>query len=281
MACIMNKKLKIPSLKRPIKGNKALEKRALFFSSGMAKGSMAMEGSLVLPLFLFFMMTILLSLEAVRVQSNVLEALHQAGNRKAFEEYGIKYAGWPGAERRIKEYLDSQLYPYLCVAGGREGIVIKDLSGMGKNGEIEITAEYRLKPFISWLPVGEIKIKDRFLSHSWTGYSGGITQNDKEKEIYVYVTRTGERYHLSYHCTYLNIKVSAVSYKQMEALRNKSGGKYYACRRCRPVEGGIVYISEDGSSYHGSSDCPSLKRTVYMIPLSEAESFGACGKCAG
>ena len=50
-------KMKIPSLR--------LRKRVLFLPFGKAKGSMALEGSLALPLFLFFMMTVLLGLEAV------------------------------------------------------------------------------------------------------------------------------------------------------------------------------------------------------------------------
>ena len=54
---------------------------------------MALEGSLVLPIFLFFMMTVFLGLEAVRFQSNVLEALHQAGNAAAFEGDSEGYIG--------------------------------------------------------------------------------------------------------------------------------------------------------------------------------------------
>ena len=108
-------KKKIPSLK--------LRKRVLFLPFGRAKGdmalrkgmffkgSMAFEGSLVLPIFLFFMMTVLLGLESVRFQSNVQEALHQAGNRAAFEGYLTKYAKGEGTEAKgqIREYLDSQL----------------------------------------------------------------------------------------------------------------------------------------------------------------------------
>ena len=113
-------KMKIPSLR--------LRKRVLFLPFGKAKGSMALEGSLALPLFLFFMMTVLLGLEAVRFQSNVLEALHQSGNKAAFEGYLTKYAGKEraGAKGQIREYLDGQAYPYLCVAGGAEGVQVEE-----------------------------------------------------------------------------------------------------------------------------------------------------------
>lgn len=266
-------KIKIPSLKK--------RKRALFLLFRKLKGSMALEGSLLLPVFLFFMMTVLLGLEAVRFQSNVQEALHQAGNAAAFEENSEKYTGESRvrAEDRVWEYLDSQIYPYLCISGDKEGVVFQELSH--RNGEIELLAEYGFKPFISWLPIGEIKVKDRFFSHSWIGYTGGEGNNSEAKEVYVYITKTGSRYHLSYHCTYLNSRPASVSFEEAGSLRNDKGGKYYACLRCRPAKGGIVYFTQDGRAYHGQSDCPALKRTVYMIPLSEAAGYGACSKCAG
>ena len=38
-------------------------------------------------------------------------------------------------------------------------------------------------------------------------------------------------------------------------------------------------FEEWGNKYHGETDCPSLKRTVYLVPLSEAGGRSACSKC--
>lgn len=273
---------KIPSLKEVKTRIVSFCKRALFLSSAKPKGSMALEGSLVLPVFLFFIMTVLLSLEAVRFQSNIQEALHQAGNRKAFSEYQVRYLEGESSNiyGQVNEYLGNQLFPYLCVAGGEGGVALEDMSSE-ENGRIEISAEYGIKPFIGWLPIGRVRIKDRFISHAWIGYSKAENQDSKEEDTYVYVTRTGSKYHLSHNCTYLRVQLQAVSYERVFSLRNGSGEKYHACQRCRPVKGGMVYITEGGNSYHGRSDCSALKRTVYMIPLSEADGYGACSKCAG
>ena len=91
------------------------EKRALLLFSGKCRGSMALEGSLALPLFLFYMMTVLLGLEAIRFQSDVQQALHQAGNRKAFMEYQVKYLGAAGVDvqEQVKGYLGNQYGIYL------------------------------------------------------------------------------------------------------------------------------------------------------------------------
>lgn len=244
---------------------------------------MALEGSLVLPIFLFFMMTVLLSLEVVRFQSEVQEAIYQVGNRSAILEHQVKYSGAvrENVEGQIKEYLGSQLYPYLCVKGGESGVLLKDLS-TPVDGGIAYQVNYQIKPFVSWLPIGDITISDRFFGHAWTGYSGIETwENDIQKEIYVYITNTGSKYHLSPDCTYLHMHVQAVDYEQLTTLRNETGGKYYACLRCKPYGGGTVYITSDGSSFHGRADCSSLKRTVYMIPISEAAGYSPCSKCAG
>ncbi|MBD5547663.1 MAG: hypothetical protein HDQ97_09725 [Lachnospiraceae bacterium] len=244
---------------------------------------MALEGSLVLPLFLFFIITVLLSLEAVRFQSDVQEAMHQTGNQYTFAGYLVKYADepLPDVQSQIKDYLGSQLHPYLCVAGGESGVQIQDLSTVNEDGRVEFIAEYQLKPFASWIPIGNIVIRDRFLGHAFTGYTGLETQGDRQQEIYVYITKTGSKYHLSYDCNYLKVQVQAVDYESVFSLRNRSGEKYHACLRCKPQKDGVVYITADGNRYHGQSDCSSLKRMVYMIPLSEADGYGACSKCAG
>lgn len=275
--------VKVSSLKENKTKNAAFHKRAFFFSSGRWKGSMALEGSLVLPVFLFFMMTVLLSLEAVRFQSDVQEALYEVGNQYAFEGYQIKEQGEmaPDVGAAIHSYLSSQTYPYLCVAGGEEAVMVQDLSDVCGDGRVELAVSYKLKPFISWIPIGEIRIRDGFVSHGWVGYAGEEKQGDRAEESCVYVTKTGDKYHLSYNCTHLRVQVQSTDFGSILSIRNASGEKYHACSKCKPAEGGLVYFTAGGNSYHSRSDCSALKRTVYMIPFSQAEGYGACSKCGG
>ena len=275
--------IKVSSLKKNKEKKAAFHKRAFFFSSQKRNGSMALEGSLVLPIFLLFMMTVLLSLEAVRFQSDMQEALYETGNQYAFTGYEIKEQGKTQLNigEEIKDYLRSQQYPYLCAAGGEEGIALQDLSDLCGDGSIALLASYKLKPFISWLPIGEILIQDRFVSHGWVGYTGEEHQGDRISEKCVYVTRTGSKYHLSYHCTYLRIQVQTTDYENISSLRNASGEKYQVCPKCKPVKGGKVYFTAGGNRYHSRSDCSALKRTVYMIPFSQAGEYNPCSKCGG
>ena len=278
----------VPSLKVNNQINSALKKRAFFFSFrqiSMLKGSMSLEGGLVLPIFLFFIMTILLGIEAVRFSSDMSQALYLAGNQYSIESFGAKYEGIEQSDitLNVTEYLGHQFLPYFGVEGGSGGVILGMDAGK-ETGKIEITSEYRLSPFISWLPIGDIVLEDRFLGHMWTGYAGKedgyISDNE---EVYVYITKTGSKYHLSAECSSLKINVKAIDASWLEEDRNKWGGKYYPCEKCKPKKEGLVFVTTDGNSYHSSRDCSSLKRIVYIISLREATATGydPCGRCTG
>lgn len=277
-------KVFIPSLKASKVTIYMSKMRAFFFSFAKPKGSMALEGSMVFPVFLFFMMTVLLSLEAVRLQSNVREALYQAGSEKAFMGYLVKYCNGTDvdAAASVRAYMEEQSNPYLCVSGGAEGIKVQDSSCVETNGFVCLKVNYGLKPFISWIPIGEALFEDEFFSHAWTGFSGNeMVSKSEEQDIYVYITKTGSKYHFSPDCSYLRIPISAIDSSGIAGVRNSSGGKYYACEKCGSSEAGLVYITSDGSRYHSRADCSSLKRTVYMIPISKASGYTPCSKCGG
>lgn len=279
-----NSKIIIPSLITYKKTTNVSKKRVFFLSSIRLKGSLALEGCLVLPMFLFFMMTVLLSLEAVRIQSNVQEALHQAGNESAFTQNRLEIyeKDKVDAAEKIAVYISEQKSPYLCVDGGKDGIFVQDYSSVNVNGLIDLKVHYKLKPFIRWIPIGDIVFEDKYYGHAWTGFQGiEDTGYHEEEDICVYVTKTGSKYHTTCECTYLQVPVKAVNKEQIGEIRNASGRKYYPCERCRPKESGMFFVSEDGSRYHGRSDCASLKRTVYMISLNKAQGYTPCSKCGG
>ena len=249
-------------------------KRVSFLSSLSLKGGMTLEGCLVLPLFLFFMVTLLFSLEIIRFQSDCMDALYQTGNKSCMLAYKEDFR----EETYIRQYLDEQIMPYLCVQGEREGIVITRQED--SVGNLELQASYSIKSFVPWLPIGTIQVKERFFGHEWVGYRGeGESAWEEKKELYVYVTETGQRYHYSPSCTYLRVVIQAVSGEVIEVLRNSSGEKYYACEVCRPKGKGMVYLTQWGNRYHGEADCSALKRTVYMIPLSQVGIRTPCSKC--
>lgn len=260
-------------------------KRTSFSLPLFLKAGMALEGCLVMPLFLFFMVTLLYSLEIVRFQSDVYEALHQTGNKMCFMAYERAYergtASHFGEEQKeeIKQYLGKQILPYLCVEGKSDGIFVDVSWNDGGEGNVEIQTFYAVKPFIHWLPIGNEKRGDVFFGHGFVGYRESSGNAEKDSEVYVYITPSGSKYHLSKECSYLRIAIRAKTAEEVFCLRNESGEKYYPCEICHPGKRGLVYLTEWGNKYHGKADCPSLKRTVYLVPLSAVGERSACSKC--
>ena len=283
-----NKNLLIPSLKADRKMNIVQKRRAFPLSSLKNRGSMTVEASMVLPIFLFFMMTLLMAIEMVRLQSNLFAGLGSSEAIHMEEQIQRVLQDQPLLDHfeadAIEEYLNGQENGRLCLLGN---ILVGNRSDVQGNGRIEVEVQYQIKPFIYWLPMdnrdgGGLRFQDQLFVHDFNGYRGPIEGNSREKEEIVYITENGTRYHTDTGCVSLWISVQTVHSSRLSAMRNQSGGRYYPCERCRPSKSGVFFITRDGDRYHRGADCSSLKRTVRAVTLDEAVRMGrsACSKCS-
>lgn len=282
-----NKNLLIPSLKADRKMNIVQKRRAFPFSSLKNRGSMTVEASMVLPIFLFFMMALLMGIEMVRLQSNLFagfgssEAIHMEEQiHRVLQDQPL--LGYFNADA-VEEYLNGQENGRLCLLGS---IAIGNQSDVRGNGRIEVEIQYQIKPFIYWLPIGNsdrggLCFQDELFMHDFSGYRGPIEEDRREEEV-VYITENGARYHTDTGCVSLRISVQTVHSSELSTMRNQSGGRYYPCERCHPPKSGAFFITLDGERYHRGVDCSSLKRTVRAVTLEEAVGMGrtACSKCS-
>ncbi len=228
-------------------------------------GSIALEASCVVPFFLWFIMTLLMSIEAVRLQSNVLESLYE-GICTVYDN-GLSLSGTGTAQ----SYMEEQDHACLIVKGN---ISYEDASTVSADGILYLKAEYRM--------MGNIGIRDGLYGHAFTGYVRGTGfETSEATEDYVYVTETGTKYHCDPDCSYIRIRPMAVDASYLEDGRNRSGGKYYPCERCRPSGTGMIFLTPEGDRYHSDPGCSSLKRTVHIMTLKEAVENGytPCSKC--
>lgn len=283
-----NKNLLIPSLKADRKMNIVQKRRAFPFSSLENRGSMTVEASMVLPVFLFFMMTLFMGIEIVRLQSNLFAGLGSSEAIHMEEQIHRVMQDQPLLDHfnadTVEEYLNGQENGRLCLSGG---ISVRNQSDVQGNGRIEVIVQYQIKPFIYWLPIGNsdgggLHFQDQLFVHDFNGYRGPIEGNSREEEEIVYITENGTRYHTDTGCVSLRISVQTVHSGQLSAMRNQNGGRYYPCERCRPSKSGVFFITRDGDRYHRGADCSSLKRTVRAVTLEEAVRMGrtACSKCS-
>lgn len=280
--------------------SKKAEKRiSSFFSQCNKKyrASMAVEAAIALPFFFFFVMNILFSFDMLRLHGNLMGAMHQTGNKMAFYGYAYRMGAEDGtiitegldslilsegyARGRVIYLLGEEYLNHTCLASGISGLHFGKSSIMKENDIIELTASYKVKPFIRVIGFPEFPMENRYYGRAWTGYDVEGRQSDMSKEDpIVYVAENGVVYHVARNCTYLNPSITAVSSAMIQTLRNENGEKYYPCDRCGSSSfQAVMYVTSQGNKVHGSLNCSGLKRTVYSMHLSEVEGKGKCSKC--
>ena len=215
-------------------------------------GSMTVEASICLPVFLFAMILIGYLGQMIRCQDEVQSALSRVA-KEAAAEYGMSKSNT----------IKSQAY-YLA----KMSLYLE-----GSAGKI---------PF-SIFSLGSCQFRQRVHTRAFTGVERREKEN--EKDCVVYLTETGTVYHRSLDCSYLKLTISKVLYRDLVNLRNSSGGKYKICERCchgiTPQDGEEVYITIYGDRYHKSRTCSGLKRTIREIMLSQVGNRAPCSKCGG
>lgn len=207
--------------------------------------SLAVETALVLPIFFMGIITLISFMDIYKIQTEHLTLLCQKA----------KEAG---------------MYAYVPDGGGMENIVLPDV--------------YAYKPVGGLIPLPKIWMHNTVRVHGWTGTSpSSLSDQDKGNsgEKMVYVTESGNVYHRSLNCSYLNLSVEQVSGASIEDRKNQYGEKYTACEICSRNQkpAGVVFITGKSNRYHNTGSCSGLKRTVRMIKESDAKGMGACGRC--
>ena len=198
-------------------------------------------------------------------------------------------------QRLLQEWIVARLGPEaLTHSPIRDGPKGLSLAGSTLNGrELDLVLSYEIESAFSFPLRLHYTVVQRSCRHLWMGTKvvkdkpgEEETQEEEESEEDIcYVTALGTVYHTTKSCRILDIKILSVSEAELGTLRNTSGGKYYPCDRCaksREFFTGSVIITKPGTRYHYRTDCPSLKRTIQEISLSEAkEKYRPCHYCGG
>lgn len=213
------------------------------------RGSLTVEASVILPLFLLGMIMLISVIDLCRVKINGQAELTQRAKKLSMYAYGT-----PGIYE--DEYVDL----------------------------FKIEA-YDLP--IKLIPFGKIKLALRARVHTWTGRSqsdgkNAFSQTDTTATM-VYVTDRETVYHTDDNCSHLELSIYKAKKEDLSRLRNSGGRKYDACEKCcgDGMENTQYYLTKNGTTYHTSLNCSSLKRSCRMVKKTDAEHLEECSRCKG
>lgn len=242
-------------------------------------GVLTLEAAVVLPMAACFFVSILFFFRVMQVQLEMQKVLDDTGRQMAVYLAEEENIGKEAAVSELffrKELMGREnIKKY--VPGGILGVSIA--SSVFMENEICIKAEYDIRLPVSLLGIRNIPMFQSSCCRKWNGWKPDNEAD--ESDNWVYVTETGTVYHTMRSCTYLTLSIESVSRSAIPQLRNENGEKYYECERCAAKENkfGKVYITNQGKRYHKDLNCSGIKRTIYMIRLSEAGERRMCSKC--
>lgn len=237
-------------------------------------GSAVVEATLILPLFIFFVLSLYHMGQSKIAESVIYEAAIETAEYMAEYAYmddnnvllpELRFAGYVDNEDLIKRYIE----------GGVNGVSFLGTIPLNSEGEVVLKVSYAVYISVPFFPglKQEHTVTIRQKGYVGAGY-GNQTVPGQGDETYVYITDNRDVYHCSRGCTYLQLSVCKV---RMDTARDEG---YTACAFCGKTAEGYVYITDYGNRYHARKDCSGLKRTVYRVALSTLGGLAGCSRCA-
>ena len=244
-----------------------------------SKASVTVEAALVIPIFLFAVLSLVYLLEIQAIRTSIKQGMQSAAKRAAEETVMFPAVNVIKFERDIVESVGAGRMDKSILSGGSSGLSCAKTYMSPLSGEIYAVVEYSIRlPFPEFTNL-TAKFRDEMKVKAWTGYSK--RDGNQEEGKIVYITDTGLVYHEDYQCSYLQLSIQFVPYSELSGMRNEGGGKYYKCEKC--VHGDSfagVYITTTGGKYHNSLSCSGLKRTIYAVKKSETGIRAGCSRCS-
>lgn len=218
--------------------------RASHCASGRKRGSLTVEAALVFPVFLLGITAFLYLFFLLKLQTETGRELTDSARERAQAAYFTEV-------------------------------------GMDEDSMITLQKSYRVS-----LPPGitlfhQVSVTQTRTVRGWTGFSGRQQTVGETGEQLVYVTDYGTVYHCQLDCRYLKLSIQRASLEETQSMRNGDGGKYYPCERCWKDGSASVYLTQEGSRYHQSLNCPGLARGIHTVLLSETGGLPPCSACGG
>ena len=260
-----------------------------------AQGSVTVETSLALFLFLMFFICIMYFYTILNMEIKIQSALEQTADTQAAYAAVREYHDEDGSFSYIQcglnqvfakanvirlagaQYLDST-----WIDGGSSGLNFGRSEFLKDGSTLRLVVSYKVKiPFFSMKALTIIQAAQRRV---WFGDDTSEKNNQNKiqnnTKNMVFATPNGVAYHLYADCDYIDVKLQAVDISNISSIRNKDGSKYYPCESCHPSADGTMYITLYGNRYHSSANCKAIEKEPEQISIQEIGKKHLCNKCA-
>lgn len=253
-------------------------------------GSVSVEAALVLPLFIFALLSLFSLGESIRVRGIIYEGFHETAEYMAESSYLYEGAAGAGKEEKasdmlsqgislaaanhkLNDYIDDREAVCKYVNGGMSGIYVTQAE-LGDDDYVYMKLYYSIEVDVPMLGKMDIPCREKIRQRAYLGYT---KENDEDSEgTYIYMAENGRVYHSSRKCYHIKLAIKQVD---EETLRS-SYSRLTPCRLCaRYKKGGAIYVTEDGDRYHYSLGCSGLKRTIYRVKKDECGVCRPCSAC--
>lgn len=261
---------------------KSIFKRILLCTSNRKyKSSITVEISMILPIFLYGIISLIYLLEIMAIQMSIRSAMEEVAYQISTENLGTSGVNVGSMKNTLVEIVGVERLEQSIIRDGENGLDLGETQINYSNGVIELKVKYCIKLPLPYFVDYGIYYEESLKFKRWTGYNAGMYLSDTQV---VYVTESQSVYHTRYSCSHLQLQIECVAYDDLVSQRNENGGIYGACRICN-VQGSNantqVYITVTGGSYHTSLTCSGLKRTITTVSLDEIIGLGVCQRCGG
>ncbi len=255
-------------------------RRTSLFSS--ACGSLTLEAAIVLPLYLFFLITVIYIFNIMHIENTFQAAMEEAARSiSSYAYFGSDINNTPINDAILrKEFLTEEIREIAdnsFIKNGSKGILCIFEEGFSKE-YIDFNIRYKIcLPFIPDSIIS-INIGQRLLFKPFIG--ADIKAETGDFTRYVYITATGTVYHTSPYCSYLKHYYEVIPDSEKDVTWSTAKG-YTPCPHCsfnEPI-GPTSFLCLNSKVYHNKCNCIYLGVTVYKIPFESLDSQTLCTRC--
>ena len=206
------------------------------------KASLTLEAALILPLFLFCMISVLSYARVLEQAARLGGGLSDTAQQMAVAAYMNTYSGQGTADPGLAVQALSAAAAQGNVmrrAGNTDTVKNVNMafsSFLSHDEAVDLILTYQVRAPLNGIPLPPVLFVQRACVRGWTGREGnaggGAPSSDTPAHTTVYVTLHGSVYHTDPNCTHLKLSIQEVDRDTLKTARNSGGGKYHSCELC-------------------------------------------------